>query len=371
MGSRFVRTQRGEMIFKHEVDTAIILGAGFSRNAKLPLTSEMSKAILEDNQGDEIDQKIIKVLKEFLDKAFSWSEGNTIPSLEDLFTMIDLSANTGHNLGRKYGPKKLLGLRRMLIYRLFKVLDKEFKVSEEIKNFLRHYLKRDNVPLTHFVVLNWDIVLEKHLIKELHDINITVDYCIQAKPWNGLDTSKNDQRKVGVAKVHGSGNWLYCDRCQTVFYDLSQKIGLLSRDKIIKNLEQFGIKLKNQPTICPSCNSNNTIDSHIATFSYKKDFHTHAFKSSWWAAKQILTKAKNWIFVGYSLPEADYEFKHLLKTCQLKFAHNKKGKKKIKVIIKEENSNGPEHQRYEKFFGSKEVDIYPYGLDKYVECNLT
>ena len=33
--------------------------------------------------------------------------------------------------------------------------------------------------------------------------------------------------------------------------------------------------------------------------------------------RYLLRKADRWIFIGYSLPAADYEFKHLLKRVQL------------------------------------------------------
>ena len=38
---------------------------------------------------------------------------------------------------------------------------------------------------------------------------------------------------------------------------------------------------------------------------------------TWFDAEDLLREAKNWVFVGYSLPEADYEFKYLLKRIEL------------------------------------------------------
>ena len=38
---------------------------------------------------------------------------------------------------------------------------------------------------------------------------------------------------------------------------------------------------------------------------------------SWGSAERLLRAAKTWVFVGYSLPAADYEFKLLLKRVQL------------------------------------------------------
>ena len=108
------------MIDKAKV--AIILGAGFSKNASIPLQSEFSDMFLSINSNN-LDVAITNAIKHFLKNVFYWEKGNELPTLEDMFTMIDLSSATGHNLGRSYTPKMLRGLRRMLIYRCFEILN--------------------------------------------------------------------------------------------------------------------------------------------------------------------------------------------------------------------------------------------------------
>ena len=174
---------------------------------------------------------------------------------------------------------------------------------------------------THFIVLNWDIVLERHL-EQMPDV--TIDYGIESEPWIG-GPPYIAARTVKIAKVHGSSNWVYCDNCRTLYYDIHHKIslrvgaGLLESDFRLLD-EQFGtnltggIGIEPQEPRCKKCEC--AVGPHIATFSYRKSFRTHAFASSWLTAEQILSNAERWIFVGYSMPEADFEFKHLLKTCQ-------------------------------------------------------
>jgi hypothetical protein len=41
--------------------------------------------------------------------------------IEDIFTCIDLSANTGHHLGPKYSPSDLRSVRRGLIVRIIRM----------------------------------------------------------------------------------------------------------------------------------------------------------------------------------------------------------------------------------------------------------
>ena len=356
-------------MFRHSATTAVILGAGFSSGAKLPLQSEFSSLLLSDEFDTPIDQTISRAIREFLASAFYWKDGQPLPSLEDLFTMIDLSAATGHNLGRKLTPKLLRAIRRMLIHRVFSIIDRRFARAPEIDDFLRGLSLTQEPVNTHFISLNWDIVLERHL--EYYDPEIKVDYCIQALPWMNHEVESG--LTVSIAKVHGSSNWVYCDNCRALFYDRYSKLSLVIRAGLVKSdfrLFDETIHGKNFATAigvpasqraCRLCST--AVSPHIATFSYRKSFRTHAFASSWLAAEQILTQATKWIFVGYSLPEADYEFKHLLKTAQLKFAKGKVPKKKIDVVLL---NDGNAEIKYRSFFGTQYLNIFQNGLADYV-----
>lgn len=347
-------------MFRYKADVAMILGAGFSKNAGIPLQMEFSDMILSNQFNDPIDIKISYIIKDFLKKVFGWGEGYKLPSLEDMFTFIDLSSGIGHCLGREYPPKKLRALRRMLIYRCFEILDHKYISSKEIHSLLETYIpRRENEIKTHFIVLNWDIVLERQLEK-VHN-NPKIDYCINCQPWNG---DYGSDPPVAIAKVHGSSNWVYCDNCHSIYYDRDKKLSREIRAGLLKSdFELFNIRISdknnsNALPICPKCNYD--VGPHIATFSYRKSFRTHAFTSSWLAAEQILDQANLWVFIGYSLPFADYEFKHLLKSSQLKFSR----KKDIHVVLKEDNEA---QKRYEALFGKNNVKIFQDGIKGYLE----
>ncbi len=79
-------------MFKYEADTAFILGAGFSAESKLPVTSGFARALFDTAFGEELDKVITEALKEFLTECFRWKNGDPIPTFEDMFTMIDISA---------------------------------------------------------------------------------------------------------------------------------------------------------------------------------------------------------------------------------------------------------------------------------------
>lgn len=287
--------------------------------------------------------------------------------MEDIFTCIDLSASTGHNLGFNYEPRHLRSLRRLLINRVFSVLDDFYESSPEIKKLLSLIYKSSNLDdRCNFVVLNWDIVLEKHL-RDL-DQHCRINYCTPCYDWLN-PSSQQESSGVPVCKMHGSSNWVYCDNCKSPFYKLDEKLPLHIKDGLNKsdfdilncgmNDNQFyeEIGTSDEERKCRFCE--NKVSTHIASFSYRKSFRTSAYSSIWYHAERFLADSGHWVFIGYSLPEADYEFKHLLKSAQLR----KPNPKQIEVIA-EDNTTC---EKFKKFFGKDVVKMcYNEGLAQYV-----
>ena len=143
--------------------TSVILGAGFSKCASLPTQVGFPKYFIsEELSNTPLHKSISNIIKQFLIDIFGWKEGVAFPTLEDYFTCLDLSANSGHNLGYKFSPKKLRAIRRITIYRIFQILDHQFIRSVAIEELLSYYLGKGK---TRFIVTNWDIVLERALIR--------------------------------------------------------------------------------------------------------------------------------------------------------------------------------------------------------------
>ncbi len=346
-------------------DTVMILGAGFSKAAGLPLQSELSNALIENQESNQLEQTITRAIGEYLDHCFGWDPRSPPPSLEEMFTMLDLSANNGHNLGRPFQPKRLRALRRMMIYRVLTILRPPKAMQASLTTLLQHFVSTEN-PSCSFVVLNWDIVLETHL-RSLTEMG--VDYGFRAHPWNPNPPTPHPL--VKVAKVHGSGNWAYCDNCHMLFFDMARQLPVEIRAGLVKadfrlyeeNLQDSTfdgeVGLPDVDRCCRNCQC--AVGPHIATFSYAKSYRTHAFAATWQAAEWILSEAQRWIFIGYSLPEADFEFKHLLKVAELKTASMRR--KQIDVVLKEDCEA---ETSYSTFFGADNVNIVQDGVEGFV-----
>lgn len=351
---------------KRESKVVFILGAGFSKCADLPVQAEFSSLLTSAEFSNDIDLAITGAIKTFLSNVFGWKERREIPPLEDIFTFIDLSAGSGHHLGIKYKPNRLRALRRMLVYRIFQIIDHKFRYSEDIEALLEHYLKDD----CSFLVINWDIVLEKHLLRI--DRKAKINYITPCHDWRNHEIG-NPSHGIKVCKIHGSSNWAYCDNCKALFYLLDEKLPLHKKVGLVKaDLRLFdekftgrqfdasiGIDPRDQQ--CRICN--NSLSTHIATFSYRKSFRTTAYPAIWYASEELLANAEKWIFVGYSLPEADFELKHLIKSAELRLKH--KGiEREIDVVVYHDSYA---MSKFERFFGAQNVNLFDEGLSGYVQ----
>src|SRR5205807_60116 len=162
------------------------------------------------------------------------------------------------------------------------------------------------------------------MLKETQEIE-WFDYgcdAVRVSLHSGIGTIKVQEpethRVRRVIKIHGSANWLYCDNCRRLFWIRSNQTGkvgdqLLSDDEWHKIAPETPIKKERWSCECGS----RSLGTRLATFSYLKALDFPMFQKSWFSAEAMLREAKNWVFIGYSLPAADFEFKYLLKRVQL------------------------------------------------------
>ena len=343
-------------------NTVAVLGGGFSVAAGLPPASKLSQEFL-NLDCDEMQQVITANLQEFWRDVFDYEAGGPIPSFEDHFTLLDLAANVGHNIGRYYPPARLRALRRISIHRVFEILDMHYQNSTKISTFLGR-LTRGRSGL---VSLNWDTVVESHLF----NMGCGFSYGIGGRFMNDREPGKD---AFPLIKLHGSANWHYCDSCHTTLFGgqgdgkttLVHKTFLEADDfRTLTGGEKVAADLARKPsTECKVCHNPKTT-ARVATFSYAKAFDFFPYHASWDRALTQLRTARRWIFIGYSLPDADFAFKHLLKTAQLA----SEDRKEIYVVVKED-VDSQVVVRYKQFFGRSLQDVFTKGFEEWVRQTL-
>lgn len=340
----------------------LIVGAGFSFNAGLPLASEFTQELL-DVSGATLDppsRQLADHVRDFVNAAFGEGRNRSAkqwPELEDLFTLVDLSANTGHHLGPDYSAADLRVVRRATIVRMTRMLSLNYKRRQKAPdrnwNLLERLFDDFDAETTAVLNMNWDTVFEQGLARtqSIRDI----DYGCAARACSFRDDALRYRRPSGekahILKPHGSVNWLYCDACRETFWvppSESLKVAsTLFRHRDWQNL--FSGKVPASVEVlqpnCLNCGAA-ALGTRFATFSYRKalDFPMHS--ASWRTAETYLKRTIDWVFFGYSMPSADFEFKHLLKRVQLA----EQPRPRITVITGGKDADTTV-ERFERFFG--------------------
>jgi hypothetical protein len=343
-----------------------ILGAGFSCEAGLPDTENIAASFLQEQDGNfppEIDQEISHQLTEFWKYVFGYSGGGQPPSLEDHFTVLDLAANTGRNLGPQYPPKKLRAIRRLSIHRIFQILDRRYRGSEAISKLLRTLYEGAELSI---VSTNWDVVVEKHL----REMGVPFSYELAVETLEPV--SAPSRTGIPFLRLHGAANWIYCDSCRRLYVGQSGdgKTALHGRiyleksdfDELCPSNRDVAEAFSTMPEPEPCRHCANRLGARIATFSYRKEVSIPQFQAVWQRAFSVLRDSMEWVFIGYSLPEADFEFRHLLKAAEKSASGGTA--KRIEVVLKDDQAAAG---RFKRFFGLKDDQIHQRGLSDYAD----
>lgn len=354
----------GQSIGRSGSRSVFIVGAGFSSYTGTPLQSEFTQALLAAREFGEgsASHALVKFLSRFVHHSFDHlrsAQARFWPELEDIFTCVDLSANTGHHLGPKYPPALLRTVRRALLARIVRMLRHAYAEAKRAEGKpwrqLDQLLGTINPSRTAFISMNWDTALEDRVCDIYADA--LIDYGDAVRPAQfpeaGNTIADNPQlgvRRIRIIKMHGSINWLYCDNCRQVFWFPSDQVGKIA-GQLLREQEWSIIDPSHRSGgpqwHCHKCQGV-PLSTRIATFSYRKALEFPMFQKSWFEAEELLREATTWVFIGYSLPPADYEFKYLLKRVEL----SRRARPRFVVITGGQREAAETTRRnYQKFFG--------------------
>lgn len=351
-----------------------IVGAGFSKHAGLPLQMDFTEKLLEARNGNDTNQKeLVEHLAEFIHHAFDHNKkakSKFWPELEDIFTNVDMAANSGHHLSKFYDPARLRNVRRILLSRIMYMLDESYKPDKQLKKFFEQ-LTTDSSA---FISMNWDTVIERglHQYRGINSYSYKCEDVAAKFPVSDNQITKRviGKEKTPIVKMHGSANWLYCDNCRRLFwFDPKNAQDVAFQILTSREIGKLSLDDETKPRCgkweCCHCEGVK-LTTRIATFSYLKALDFPMFQRSWLAAEDLLLNAKKWVFIGYSLPAADYEFKHLLKRVQLARSEPPE----FVIITGDEPKNDEQkknstYANYQRFFGRKVnavTDVFYGGL---------
>lgn len=371
--------------------TVYFLGAGFSRSANFPLQNELVPKTIDylppsiaDMDVDlfaafkRFSQQKLKVQK-FLETVF---KGTKNPNLEDVFTLLDQSISE-RLFCKGISWKELVSIDEALKGTILFMLHsastnadaEQLELYRKISGLMlkQRLSAKDDVSV---VSLNWDSLLEDSIYYWINSLNrqnqIDVDYCCYTLPLDGCKnhTPSITQKAAGIKnfkilKLHGSTNWLVCESCKKIYTGVgseSSAFKLYFRQNILCQ-ECDEITATKKPQLLP----------FIITPTYLKTFSNPHIQNIWLNAYTELNEANKVVFVGYSLPEADFFVRSLLRRAIRNDAE-------IEVVLWKTDQPNPQQKklshffaksRYENFFGQHKVTFHFDGLEEFFKPQIS
>jgi hypothetical protein len=358
--------------------TVYILGAGFSMDANAPSQERIVEKIFELHNINPLNfnHGCVDEFKSFLTNSLSIPETlhSKVP-LEDIFTPLDRCLIDGMTF-RDLSLKDIRAKRDLISYLIATTLDLLLKkpdkryVNKFAKYLVKESSKRRNRKYSGFdpvsvISTNWDILLDNSIKEQIdkHYKKAVVDYCCYISSYDkddksikpGLEMLGMGGFNVKLLKLHGSLNWLQCPNCHRLYVRFDEKIGM---------------RAFIDPKNCWHCDENfGELESHKLISNsimptFMKDLSNPQYKIIWQNAAIEISEASKIIFIGYSLPQADFEMRQLLSRMVRKDA-------KVEVVSFGKSDNDENikmiSNRYKVFFGNRfKEPIYWKGAKKYV-----
>jgi hypothetical protein len=279
--------------------TALIVGAGFSKPFGGPLLRELLSD--ENCAKSKATPESLRALSTLVGRM---TVGGSVPNLESAFTSIwdEQYTNRNFEIGGEDWPAKdlLVALRLHLGSVMAGVrLDGRKPITMLLRRYLRKLVKESRTLTV--VSFNYDTVIEDAFASE----GLLYSY----GPRNAIRfTDKSIERKLDkivpyaeVLKLHGSVNWGVCRECDET---------PVGRD-LINAFSHPYVPPRN--ISCQFCEKRFLVPSIVPPVLTKGPA-LQSLEPLWIRARKTLSRAREIVIVGYSLPGADSQATSLLQS---------------------------------------------------------
>lgn len=334
-----------------------IFGAGASKAENAPIAGELLYKTLTspDLRNDGHVVELRNFLKEYFYANVDDLENNPLPTFEEVLTIVDISLARQEDFSSTLDYEKLFLIRDSLIYSIARILEIYLRDSGVLhRKFVKNLFNaNENIwRRISFINLNYDLLLDNALIGLYESKDLDLDYSIDFRNYvDHRQRNRNERadfiqnpeewyiprqdRSVLLLKPHGSLNWLYCPNCNTVKTTKTEKGALrVWTERAVCEKDQSRQKTLLIPPTWEKAYDNAHL-TRIAQRTY-----------------EILRKANEVLFIGYSLADADIKLKYLFKRAL--YDHEPNSRPKITVILKKNRSKQRTdelRERYQRFLG--------------------
>jgi len=307
----------------------IILGAGATKACGGPLTDEMLPAALngemehDDTMTPVADrEQLLYLTSQFLTECFNVPTTRPVtkvdcPSLPMVLSMLRRSIDLKQPIGNWQGDQ-LVKAKRAIEYSIFAVIEAALRRMSSSGRFLHQqlleplYARYADVTV---VSLNYDVIVDNAMfsLSEAKQNMRPPDYGVSiATPLYNVFCSHGTFGRL--FKIHGSLNWLYCEKCQRL--DLFVSRGMRTGKALdeLYNSVPFDDAYSCRGTPCrnrPACDG--FVSPILISPTFVKDYENPHIQRVWEQAENAMKQSDRAVFIGYSLPTDDVEVAMLLK----------------------------------------------------------
>ena len=299
----------------------VVLGAGATKACGGPLTDEfLADAFSEPlySRMSEIRHpldgrsKILTPLGGFLKDFFhlpgrpsSRIGKERYPALPLLLSLIDTALDREQPFDSSWSVDKVAKVRVSVEYAIFAVLKN--KLGSSVPDWHRKLLRYFGRSAPKVISMNYDLIVDNAVAgmgrSDKGGASIA-SYSVDI-----VNRHYAAARKHGLLlKLHGSLNWLYCPNCHRLDVRLKSRMHSKTQPNyFFRPLHTF---YHNRDS-CDRCKTG--LQPIIITPTHAKDYRNPHISRVWYEADRMLREADRVIFVGYSLPQDDFEVVYLLK----------------------------------------------------------
>lgn len=376
--SNFIANTKNKSIKVINLKTVYVLGAGFSKEAGAPTQAEIMGEIfkIQKYKPNYFDENEFQLFHNLLVNHLYYKEEH-FPSIqiEDIFTPLDrcLADNiqfkglsAGEILKVRDATFNIIGLT------IKEIINKKMENKDYIDLFAKYLVtqcseRTNNNYRVHdpvsVISTNWDILLDNSIynyIQENHPNKSVVDYCCYISSTDqddetikpGLEVLGAGGFNVKLLKIHGSLNWLQCSRCMRLYVGFNEKTAT-SHGKTCRHCDKNYVGNQGE----------NKLISNLIMPTFIKDLSNPQYKIIWQNAGIELSEAEKLVFIGYSLPSADFEMRQLL---------SRMVRRNVEIEVVSYDSNPTQEVvdkikgTWESFFGDRPISVQLCGAKKYI-----
>ncbi len=318
-------------------DIVIFLGAGASRADGAPLQNEILEVYFNEVEGTGSPTFTLHEhrFREYYTRHFGPKEAGPYPTLEEVLGFLSLSKRL------RNGERALLEFDIGLL--LTRTLAARVTQPKQHTSLVQKLVLTGLIDRVAFISTNYDLLIDSALREKEEYFPLNYGHPFSLKEDGELACTLQGHRKL--LKLHGSLNWMHCSHCdETLLFGRKGFLGM-----------EIGAQEE-----CWMCGG--ALDMVIVPPSYFKEFGNAVLRNVWRDAAEILKSANQWLFVGYSFPDADIHIKSLLKDAQVARWKNRESLcVKIFNTPKSQRSGSVqdrEEDRYRRFLGSVNYDRF-------------